>query len=115
VTRWSNEEMALLFLKYEHVSWTELKGLFPSRSKKSINKKARELRLVRTKFSTLKGVFYVYALCPTHGRIFREEIKWRGKKENIPYCPRPGCNKRLREKPKTSRLRRKYRIERVES
>ena len=111
---WSKEEEALLFLRYENASWTELKNLLPKRSIRSIKAKARSLKLSREKFSTKGGTYFVYGVCSRHGRILKGNIKWKGKNKDIAYCPRLNCNKKLKVLPKASKLREKYRIEEEE-
>jgi len=112
--RWSKREDAILIKKYGKVSWTELLQLLRGRTKKSILQRAERIGLDRSKFSTKKGVYFVYAKCERHGRILRQDIVWEVKetkrgKTKIPRCPWPYCGKRLRVRPKSSKLREKYR------
>jgi len=107
--RWSKQDIALLRLRYNSVSWTELMQLFPDRTKKAIEQKAVKLGLVRNHFSIRKGVFYLYATCSRHGRIHIDQIRWLGKNLNTAYCPYRYCNRKLRVLPRTGRLREKYR------
>lgn len=105
--RWSKRELAMLHLKYENSSWSELLSLLPDRSKNAIKKKAQEENLYRKKFDTRNGVYFRFAMCRIHGRIDRSKIVWKNSKKYIGYCPI--CNSRLRLLPKASKLRRKYR------
>jgi len=95
--------------KYGNCTWTELLQALPGRSKRSIESKADKLGLTRPGFSTKKGIYFLYGICPRHGRIPRDQIKWVGKRLNIPKCPRMYCGRRLRVLPKSSKLREKYR------
>jgi hypothetical protein len=105
--KWTKRELALLHLKYDHSSWSELLTLLPNRSKNSIKKKARNEGLYRGKFDTRKGVYFKFAMCRIHGRVDRSKIIWKNKNKSIGYCPI--CRSRLRLLPKATKLRRKYR------
>jgi hypothetical protein len=101
---WTPRQIQILRDKFEKVSWTELKGLFPSVSKEVIYKKARSLGLNRSGLSTSKGRYFNYALCHRDGRILRSEIRWVNGR---PTCPR--CWKRLRLNPRSSEYKGKKR------
>jgi DNA-directed RNA polymerase subunit RPC12/RpoP len=103
---WTPKQIQILRDKFERVSWTELKGLFPDVSKEVIYKKARTLGLNRSGLSTSKGRYLNYALCHRDGRILRYEIIW---KKNTPTCPR--CGRRLRLMPRVSEYKGEKRIE----
>lgn len=104
--KWTPKEKQMLLDKFEKVSWTELKGLFPEKTKNQIYKKGRSLGLNRSKLSTSGGGYFNYGLCHRHGRILRYEIMWRN---SIPLCPR--CGQRLRLIPRTSKYKGEKRIE----
>jgi len=105
--KWTIKELQLLRLNYENKTWKQLKKLFPNRSKRSIDAKAREIGLNRSRYTIKGGEYHVYFRCIVHGKIYRQEvIKWKGSKA---YCPRGGCNRELRRLPKKSKLREKYR------
>jgi len=104
--KWSIRELQLLKLNYENKTWKQLKKLFPNRSKRSIDAKAREIGLNRGKYTVKGGQYFNYCYCIVHGKIYKEEVKL---KNNKPYCPRAGCNRLLRMLPKKSKLREKYR------
>jgi len=104
--KWTEKELNLLKSAYSNLTWKQLKKLFPNRTKRSIDAKAREIGLSRGKYTVKGGQYFNYAYCVVHGKIFREEIRI---KNNKPYCPRNGCNRLLRMLPKKSKLREKYR------
>lgn len=108
--KWSIKEIQLLRLNYENKTWKEVKKLFPNRSKGSIDAKAREIGLNRARYTIKGGQYFTYAYCIIHGKIYKEEIKWKRGKA---YCPRNGCNRMLRMLPKKSKLREKYRRNKV--
>jgi len=105
--KWSEKEIALLYLKYSISSWTELLSSFPNRDKRSIKLKANKEGLKRDRFDTSKGLYFKFVMCKIHGRVDRVKIVWKDSKHYIGYCPY--CNSRLRLLPKSTGLRRKYR------
>ena len=108
--KWTSKEILLLKLKYGSNTWSQLLKLFPNRSKKSISNKAKEIGLNRRKFTIKGGQYFTYAYCIVHGKIYKEEIKL---KKGKAYCPRIGCNRLLRTLPKKSKLKEKYRRNKV--
>jgi len=101
--KWLNEEVAILKLKYQVASWSEVKQLLPRRSKRGILLKAKQLGLSRARFSTKGGVYVAYAYCVRHGRVLKEELIYSGKNLNIPRCPRPNCGRQVRLNPRSIR------------
>jgi len=104
--KWTIKEIALLKSVYSNSTWKQVKKLFPNRTKRSIDAKAREIGLSRAKYTIKGGLYYVYAYCIIHGKIYKEEIAY---KKGKACCPRDGCNRLLRMLPKKSKLREKYR------
>lgn len=105
---WTQEEIRILIVNYSNLPWQELLKLLPGKSRSAITREALKRGLNRSRFSTRKGFYFVYGLCPRHGKILRTDIKWKGKR---PTCPRPYCNRQLRTFPRHSKLREKYRSE----
>ena len=61
-----------------------------------------------------RSKYILYGYCQVHGWVEQNAIAKRDKK-NVPYCPIPGCNRRLRLLPKNSHLREKVKEERNEN
>jgi hypothetical protein len=98
--KWSSREVQVLYDKFEKVSWTELKSLFPNRSKAAMFKKARSLGLNRAGFKTTEGGSFNYYRCENHGLFLPQEVR---SIDGILYCPR--CDSRVRIGPRRSKYK----------
>lgn len=100
IRRWSLRELRILEDKFEKVSWTELKGLLPGRTKDAMFRKARSLGLNRSMFTTSGGGSLNYSNCPDHGKILLSSARWTDKQ---PHCPK--CGRRIPFGPRISKYK----------
>lgn len=108
-------EDLLLIKRYGKVSWTELKGLFSDRTIETVIHHAEEILGLKRDFpgsyprSGGKSPWYwKFGYCYRHGKIPIKKLK----KDSGGGLICPICNRRIRTRPRSSKHKEKYIIER---